>query len=284
MFVIDFFLRVSPVFWSALIAALVSIAGVVAANRSSMARLLVQHENDQKEAALQRSHDATQKAEDRKAAIRRQVYTDAVEQAHAVLGAIGSLPARPLDFGGVSDVEPLHAFLKANAKVWLVAESDAALLSRELTGQMAELYSKAIVSAHPLRVEFQKILDINVRLAHGEDETRRIDIKIAELKEANADFLTRQAAANSWKEAHDWIAELKNSRQHVFDSMMPARIEHTNRLFDDMKNVQTTLVRLVSALRKELHLAAYENQFLLQLEDMEKRGRAMFNRSAGLSD
>lgn len=249
-----------------------------------MARLRVQHENDQKEAALQRSHDVTQKAEDRKAAIRRQVYTDAVEQTHSVLGAIGSLPVRPLDFGGVSDVEPLQAFLKANAKVWLVAESNAALLSRELTAQMTELYSKAVGSAHPLRVDFQKILDINVRLVHGEDEVRRIDVKIAELKEANADLSVRQAASNSWKEAQDWIVALKNSRQHVFDSMVPARIEHTHRLFDDMKNVQTTLVRLVSALRKELHLGANEEEFLLQLGEMEKRARVMFNRSAGLPE
>jgi len=217
--IIDGFIKAAPVITGALIAALISYFGVVAANKSSLARPHAKHDNDRKEAALQRSHDATQKAEDRKAAIRRQVYIDAVEQTHAVLGAIGSLPVRPLDFGGVSDVEPLQTFLKANAKVWLVAESDAALLSRELTAQMTELYSKAVGSAHPLRVDFQKILDINVRLVHGEDELRRIDVKIAELKEANADLFAQQAASSSWKEAQDWIVALKNSRQHVFDSM-----------------------------------------------------------------
>ena len=91
----DGFIKAAPVITGALIAAPISYFGVVAANKSSLARLHAQHDNDRKEAALQRTHDALQKQQDRKAAIRRQVYTDAVEQAHTVLGAIGSLPVRP---------------------------------------------------------------------------------------------------------------------------------------------------------------------------------------------
>ena len=278
---IDGFSRVSPVFWAALTAALISYFGVLAANKSSLTRLRVQHENDQMEARLQRAHDAAQKAEDRKAAIRRQVYIDAVEQAHAVLAAIGALPFRPLDFAGASDAEPLQNFMKANAKVWLVAESDAALLSRELTGHIAELYSKATISAHPLRVILHQILDINARLVRAEDEIKRLETKIAELIESKADASLRDAAHRSWENANVWISTLKETRQRVFDSMTPGRIEHTHQLFGDMKTVQTTLVRLVSALRKELHLAADEDAFLRQLVEMESRALTMFNRSVG---
>jgi len=268
----------------ALIAGLISYIGVRAANGGSLARLHVQHENDRQEAALLRVHDAKQKEEDRKAAIRRQVYIDAVEEAHAFLATIGGLTVRPLDFSGVSDVEPLQKFLKANAKVWLVAESDAALLSRELTGQIAELYTKALASAHPSRVEFQKILDINARLVSAEAEEHRIDIKIAELKEAKAELSVQAAATESWKSAIEWISSLKASRQHVLNVMTPGRVAHTQRLFEDMQTVQRTLVRLVSSLRKEIHLSPNEDEFLIQLDEMEKRARKMFDRSVRVAE
>lgn len=273
----------APVIAGALIAGLISYFGVVAANKSSLARLRVQHENDRQEAALQRAHDAKQKEEDRKAAIRRQVYIDAVEEAHALLAAIGSLTVRPLDFSGVGDVEPLQKFLKANAKVWLVAESEAALLSRELTSQLSELYMKALASAQPSRIKFQEILDVNASLVSAEADVRRIETKISELKEANAELPAQDAASESWKKAQEWISALKASRQQAFDAMMPGRIAHTTQLFEDLHTVQRTLVRVVSSLRREIHLSANEEEFLLQLHDMERRAKAVIERAVGQS-
>ncbi len=280
---IDSILKIPPVIIGALIAALISLIGVLAANKSSLNRLHAQHENDRKEATLQRLHDATQKEEDRKAAIRREVYIDSVEQAHALLGAIGGLFVKPLDFSGVGDAEPLQIFLKANAKVWLVADSAAALLSRELTGQMSELYMKTLASAYPSRVEFQKILDINALLVRAEEDVRRIDVKNVELKESNSETAVRDGALVFLAREQEYISSLKTSRQQIFDSMMPGRVAHMYSLFENMRSVQETLVRLVSSLRKEIHLSANEDEFLQQLLVMEKRALAMVERSAGIS-
>jgi hypothetical protein len=53
-------------------------------------------------------------------------------------------------------------------------------------------------------------------------------------------------------------------------------------MFDDMRAVQRTIVKLVSSLRKELQLPPDEEQFLAQLADMERRALAALNRAYGV--
>jgi hypothetical protein len=274
---------VPAVIWSgalgAVLAAGISYFGVRSANASSLERLRVQHENDAQEAIKQREHDAKQKEEDRKAAIRREVYTKAVEEVHAVLAAIGGFPLKPLDSTGSSDAEPLQAFLKANAKVWLVAEAEAAHLSRELASLMSELYMKARSSAYPLRVALEPVREINEKLVHADREVQRINLKIAELNEQRAELPHREAAGKSWSEANEWVEVLKAERQRVLVTTNPQRQAHAQAMFKDMAAVQQTIVKLVSSLRKELHLPPNEAEFLAQHADMEKRALAALNLS-----
>jgi hypothetical protein len=111
---------VPDVIWSAAIGAVlasgISFFGVRSANASSLARLHVQHVNDAAEADKQRAHDAEQKDEDRKAAIRREVYTKAIEEAHTLIGAIAGFPDRPFA-DRMKDAEVLQGFLRAMSKV-----------------------------------------------------------------------------------------------------------------------------------------------------------------------
>lgn len=273
------------VIWSgvlgATIAAIISLVGVTAANKSSLDRLDRQHRYDAAEATAQRSHDAQQKDEDRKAAIRREVYTKVAEEVHAVLAVIGGLPERPLS-ERATDVEGLQLFLKANAKVWLVAESDAALLSRELTSLISELYFKTLRAAYPLRLAMEPVRDLERESVHAESEIRRLDTRIAELKERNGDFQEQEAVANAWVKAHEWLKTVKVERDRQVRALGPNRLAHAKILFEDMQSTQQTIVRLVSALRKELHLQPDEKRFLAQLIDMEARALAALNRSYGI--
>ncbi|SFI02956.1 hypothetical protein SAMN04515618_10887 [Collimonas sp. OK307] len=282
------FNSIPVVIWSgalgAVIASGISYFGVRSANKSSLARLRAQHDYDRDEAQKQRAHDALQKEEDRKAAIRREVYTKAAEEVHAVLAAIGGFPVKPLDMSGSSDADALQSFLKANAKVWLVAEAEAAHLSRELASQMGELYHKTMASAYPLRLAFEPVWDINRQLVHAEGEVQRIRVKLAELNEQAADSSARQAAQNSWVMANDWVVALKKSRQRTIDSLASERLAHIRATFDDMQVVQKTIVKLVSSLRKEIHLPADELEFLEQHADMEKRALDTINRAFGVVD
>ncbi len=274
---------VPAVIWSgaigAVLASVISYFGVRSANASSLERLRVQHENDAREAIKQREHDAKQKEEDRKAAIRREVYTKAVEEVHAVLAAIGGLSTKRLDLTGNSDTKPLQAFLKANAKVWLVAEAEAAHLSRELTNQMSELFLSAHAAAYPSRLALEPIWEIDEKLVHAARELQRIDSKLAQLNEQRAAIPDLEAAGQSWKSAHEWIQNLKSERQRILETTNPQRQAHAQAVFREMKAAQQTLVKLVSSLRKELQLPPNEVAFLLQHADMEKRAIAALNRS-----
>jgi hypothetical protein len=167
---------IPAVIWSGAIGAVlasgISYFGVRSANKSSLDRLHAQHRYDADEATKQRTHDANQNDEDRKAAFRREVYMKAVEEVHAVLAVIGGLPERPLSKRH-KDAEGLQHFLKASAKVWLVAESEAAHLSRELTNLMSELYFKTLQAAQPMRIALEPVWEIDKQLAHAESEVKR---------------------------------------------------------------------------------------------------------------
>jgi hypothetical protein len=273
------------IIWSgvfgATIAAVISLIGVSAANRSSLDRLDRQHKHDKDESIQQRKHDAEQKDEDRKAAIRREVYTKAVEEAHAVLGSIGGMPERPLS-ERAKDVDGLQLFLKANSKVWLVAESEAAHLSRELTSLMSELYLKTLQSAYPLRIAMEPVRDLERQAVHAESEIRRIDVRIAEIKEQRDDNKSLEAVIESWKAANDWLKSMKAERDRRIKLLGPDRLKHAKAMFEGMRPVQRIIVRVVSSLRKELHLPADEVQFLEQLADMEDRALAALNRAYGV--
>lgn len=256
-----------------------SYLGVRSSNISSLERLRVQHSQDSLEAIKQRSHDAKQKEEDRKAAIRREVYTKAAEEIHALLAAIGAISMKPLEVGGAGDADPLQAFLKANAKVWLVADSEAAHLSRDLTAQLGVLYQKALTSAYPLRLSMEPVWRINKQLVHAELEVQRITTKKAELKEENANQPLQEAIAQSLATASNFVGVLTAARQRILESLRPMRMTHSQDIFGEMKVAQQTIVKLVSALRKELHLSPDEDEFLAQHDELEKLAIDMLDRA-----
>jgi hypothetical protein len=268
------------IIWSgvfgATIAAVLALLGVVAANSSSLDRLNKQHIHDKAEAIEQRNHDAEQKNEDRKAEIRREVYTKAVEEVHAVLAVIGGLPDRPLSDSS-KDADALQLFLKANAKVWLVAESEAAQLSRELTSLMSELYLSTLASSRPLRFAMEPVRKLDRQALHAESEVLRIEQRITELKEKKASNHDLEPVVTSWHTTNDWLNTLTIERQRQLDLIRPARLTHAKAMFEEMRPVQLNIVRLVSSLRKELGLSSGEIEFLQQLQDMEARSLAALN-------
>jgi len=263
----------------ATIAAVISILGVRAANQSSARRLSLQLAHDKEEAAAQRQHDSTQKDEDRKAAFRREAYIKAVEEVHAVLAYIGGLPEKRLSDG--NDAEGLQAFLKANAKVWLVAESTAAHLSRNLASLVAELFFKARAVAQPFREGMEPIRLLDTSIEVAEVAVHRAKLAM-DTNEYGLTGDATHAAYEEWLAANERTEILRLQRHRLVEKLAPARIACFKEIAAEMAAVQRAIVRLVSALRAELHLAPDEAIFMAQLEDMERRANAVVNRAYGL--
>jgi hypothetical protein len=134
---------------AAFIAAAVSVFGVVAANRSSAQRLKMQLDHDRNQAAVKLDHEAAQKRADRAISAKREVYLEGVEKCQALIAHIAGLPDSPA--GTRPNLQPLLEVTAVLAKVWLIADAEAALHARSLP----ELFTKAQlhceISAAPYR-------------------------------------------------------------------------------------------------------------------------------------
>ena len=278
---------VPDVIWSAAIGAVIasgiSFFGVRSANASSLARLHVQHLNDATEADKQRAHDAKQKDEDRKAAIRREVYTKAAEDAHMLLGAIGGLPDRPLA-DRAKDSEPLQGFLRGMSKVWLVAEADAAHRSREFVGDMAELFMMATQQAMPIRIALGPIPDLDKKLEHAEKEFARITQWMNELHETGASEQSKTLANESWTRNNQLVDALRKEKDRLIASVRNQRFVVFKSMWEKMMPIQMKMVSLISALRSELNLPPDEAEFLAQHKDAQDRSWVMVCRIYGVKE
>lgn len=278
------FHSIPDVIWSGVIGALIgsgiSYLSTRAINKGSDKRLMTQlaHDSqrareqlahDKDEARLQRAHDAAQNNEDRKAAIRREVYLVAVEKAHGLLSHLGGM----LD-QGLKEGVPFQDFLQANAKVWLVADLEAAHLARELTSLFGEMYMKAVPKVFEFAVLSApfKAREKGVDAAVADRDRLASELQAARKTSASADRL--EALQTSQYDASSIVDGLLQNQQDDAAAIHAARVDYMQSLFKDMRAVQQMLVRVVSALRKELHLHPDEEGFLAQLRDMEKRARA----------
>lgn len=260
------------IFWSGLIG-----SGITAS--VAIATLVISNWQNLRRQAEQLKHDASENREDRKLSIRREVYLAAVEQAHALLGAIGGLPQRGLDTS--TDAEPLQAFLKANAKVWLVAESEAAHLSRDFASQISELFLVSVAASMPARLAMEPIRVRSKMIEHNESEALRIYAQFNDARMKNAPEAERRRLGELLQETQEFIDKLKRVQQVARSEAMPAAFEAFRATFGEMRTVQRSLCTLVGALRDELNLPRDDEEFLDQLRDMEQRAWVALNRAFG---
>lgn len=278
-------LGVPWILWSGLISAVVA-TGVAAftirvSGKNSLQLLAMQHEHDDFEANRQREHDAKQKDEDRKATIRREVYAKAVEETHALLGYIGSLPDRPLNAG--NDTEGFQLFLKANAKIWLVADAEAAHLSRDLASDFAEVFFHEMATSYPIRIAMEPIRRRREDIVFEEGEARRLLSQFTNAKARNASLEEQTKLSDLAVNAHEYVKALELAQQQAMSDIALMRMETFQATFGKLRPVQRAIVKLVSALREELNLPRDDDKFMEQLKDMERRAWAAVNSASGIN-
>lgn len=272
------------IIWSGIISAIVA-SGVAAftmwaSSKNSLRLLAKQHTRDDAEADRQRKHDAKQKDEDRKGTIRREVYAEVVEEIHALLGYIGGLPDRPLNAG--NDDHGFQSFLKANAKIWLVANAEAAHLSRDLAGDFAVIFLDAMIISGPIRHAMEPIRKRQEEIVFAEGEVRRLFSKLTDSKASNAGHEEQEKLAELWVSANANVKMLELAQRQAKVDIAPMRTEYFKKTFGRLRSVQRALVKLVSALRDELNLPRDDEQFMEQLKDMEGRAWAAVNKAHGI--
>ena len=257
-------------FWSGLIGsgitASVAVVTLVLSNRLNLKRQ-----------GEQLTHDAEQKREDRKLSIRREVYLSAVEEALALLGAIGGLTQRGIDT--TSDSEPLQSFLKATAKIWLVADPVAAHLSRDITTQFSRFFLNSVAASMPARYAMEPVRLREKDIQHWESEAIRFQMQCLDAIGRNAPQEERDRLAELVRTNLTWIEDLKRQKQEATASAMPIVFEAFRATFGELRSVQRGLCKVVSSLRSELDLPPDEEEFLAQLRDMEQEAWKAINKA-----
>ena len=265
---------------SPFVATLIAGATIWATSRNSLSLLAKQHERDNSEANLQRAHDALQKDEDRKGMIRREVYLQAVEETHTLIGYIGGLPNRPLNIGNEADC--LQSFLKANAKVWLVADAEAAHLSRDLASELSEIYLFVLNTTYPIRQAMESVHKRREEILFEEGEARRLLSELNDAKGTGAGYAVQVNLANLVESTKKYIKDLEDQQRRTLADIEPMRKKSFNEIFWRMRPVQRELVKLISALRGELNLPRDDEIFMEQLKDMEQRAWSVINKAFGI--
>lgn len=117
---------IPDVVWSGLIASVLTLSGVLLSNRSNTLRL-----------KMQLNHDATEKAKERIAVLRRETYLRAAEELVKINAYLASLPQ--VDLTKVNAGEGMQGFFVAAARLQLIAEPATSLLVNKLSARYSEL-------------------------------------------------------------------------------------------------------------------------------------------------
>jgi len=166
----------------------------------------------------------------------------AVEETHALLGYIGGLPDRPLNAG--NDADGFQSFLKANAKIWLVGDAEAAHLSRDLAGDFAEVFfhAHAMVTSSPIRKAMEPVRRRREEIAFAENETRRLVSLLSDAKAKNAGLEEQQKLGDLVMEANEYVKALELVQQQAMGVIVPMRMEAFKAIFGRLRSVQRASV------------------------------------------
>jgi len=235
-------LSLPTVIWSGILAAIISLAGIIISNRSSLERL-----------RTQLRHDGGEKHKDRLTAMRKEVYLQLFTDITLARRHLFALASKTPTIDDLST--PLETVDTQLSKIQLIGSTESMNLARELSFAYAKSFSILLIAAkpfHSLKTEIrlnkqtsdqywndcQRIIsEINMLNESGEQDDARMD----SLKQSLENFRGHYNHFNAqWSEASD---RYFNSR----DIYMAAAQEQ-------ISEIDPIEAKLTAALRDEIGL------------------------------
>jgi hypothetical protein len=250
---------IPDVVWSGLIASALTLSGVLISNRSNTNRLRIQLE-----------HDAAEKAKERTATLRREVYLATAEELTKANAHFASLPQS--DLAKTNAADGLQGFLAAAAKLQLVAEPKTALLVNGLVATYGELLLRVVARLMPLqkaRIDISINDDLYNKM-HA--EVTRVLAEMAKFNEAatvdDLVFGALQRAFNSYQEQAKVHGDARGRAWNDFNRL---NIEFARQLLTDMRLIGEQQIPVLIEIRRDLGLNADLDAFRKQMDDNWKR-------------
>lgn len=250
---------VPNVIWSGVIAAVITLIGVLISNRGNTLRLHQQHQ-----------HEADQKRKERITNIRRELYLQVAADMGAALARISEFPT--LDLRKENLVSSLIALNTTAAKCQLIAEQETARLLSNVVALIADLTHRKMVKA-------QEIFAFTLEAEHQEslrDEARRqSDALIEEQKQVldaeKFDDGRFTMLSDFYKQALARVAEHSSLMLEAGERKLDLQIEFSFGALTDSEAILIAQIPLAVAFRKELELETDANALMQRSREGFKR-------------
>jgi hypothetical protein len=252
---ITFFLSISAVIWSGLIASFVTICGVLISNRSNTYRL-----------KLQLQHDAAEKLKERTGILRREVYLCAAEELIKASNFLGSLSQQDLTKTNIA--EGFQGFFAAATKLQLVAEPKTALLVNSLVSVYGELLLRLMERLIPLQ-KTRNDIAINDDL-YNKQQTK-VERVLSKIEEFNENGQVNEIQLAALNRAFDYFysqsQKYASERGAAWAQFNNLNIDFCRQLFIDMKPLGELQLKVMIEIRRDLGLTAELGAFQEQMEE-----------------
>lgn len=239
---VAFFQSIPDVVWSAVIASALTLSGVLMSNRSNTNRL-----------RLQLQHDASEKAKERTATLRRDVYLRAAEELVKANAHLASLPQ--LDLSKTNLGDGLQGFFAAAARLQLVAEPRTALLVSQLAAEYGELVLTLMTHLMPIGRARSDIQIADDLYSNAQAEVARILSEMAKLNESGRpDPQTFQALDTSFKFHQSQTVKYGDERSSAWERFNQHSVTFQKYLLTQLRDISSKQIPVMIEIRRDLGL------------------------------
>lgn len=236
--------KVPDVFWAALIAAALALWGVKVANRDNARHFMRQLRHDKDEKAAQRLAD-----------LRRDVYLHAIDQFVHASSYLSSLPTA--DLNKADAAQPLQGFFAAAAKLQMVSEAKTSALVSDLIGTFSALHFKLIGAAQPIQQVLSEI-DFYTTLCEGAvaEQKRALSAidQFVPSGDAERDEARRRALDLALDTQTRFLRDHSEMRQALHVERHALHGEFVKSLMLGLQAINTKMQPIMVAIRRELDI------------------------------
>lgn len=262
--------EVPDVVWSGIIASLLTFIGVMLSNGSNTKRL-----------NIQLNHDAKEKAKERTAVLRRDVYLKAIEELNRVNTKLVALAQA--DFVNSNPTNDLQDFYAAASKLQLIAEPETSILASKLVAAYGILTMRLLARLGPLN-------DIKIEISISD---RAYDVAVAEVnrvlekqrllvESGQPDQIQMAALNNAYDFSSSQAKNYADQRAAAWESFHQHHVEYVKMVMRELKIIGEQHPPLMIAIRRDLGLTEEIEILKEHLDSQWKEMEEVVNESLDL--
>ncbi|MTW11445.1 hypothetical protein GM658_12640 [Pseudoduganella eburnea] len=259
MNIITLISQIPATFWSGLFAAVLTLGGVLIANKDNTKRLRTQLD-----------HDAEQKTKERTTTLRREVYMTAAEEMVKATHHLGNLPS--VDLSKETLDGGLLGFARASAKMQLVAEPNTALLINKLSAAYAEAVVHLATLVTPILRHKGDIQMYDDFYKTSNGEVRRVlNLQTMFLESAQTDQVRFQALQQSFAGFQAQAEHMAAARSEAWSRHNAELAQFYRAMLEELRAIAPLQISVLVEIRRDLGLTTDLNAYRLEMENQWNR-------------